>query len=325
MVVPSLLKGGRPWTRPDSIAWRARLRSDAPWCKPWPVCPSPLSRPEPSAAPSPRRHGGSVCGSAQKKKGKGKCKPSCSTEEVCLAGTCARFCDVCASGCLFNRIPLALASAPPGATVILCPETFTETVNVLKNVTLVGAGADPAETVLAGSAAVNPVLVVQPGITATVRNVTITGVQSESFGAISNQGTLTLESVRVVDNTGEDFGGIFNASGAVLTLTDSFVEGNTSSTPGGGIRSGTNASVTLNKSEVTGNQAPQGGGVDVDIDGDLILNDKSKITGNTATDSTEPGGGGVFNKGTVTVSGKSKIANNTPDDCVNANNGTGCP
>ena len=261
----------------------------------------------------------------QKMKGKGNCKPACSTGEVCLAGTCARFCDVCASGCLVNAIPLALASAPPGATVILCPETFTATINVLKNVTLVGAGADAVETVLQGSAAVNPVLAVQAGVTATVRNLTITGAQSESFGAISNQGNLTLESVRVVDNQGQNYGGIFNLSGAALTLTDSLVEGNTSSLPGGGIRSATTGSVTLNNSEIKGNQASRGGGVDVDIDGVLNLNDKSQITGNTATESTGQGGGGVFNQGTVTVSGKSKIANNTPDDCVNANNGEGCP
>jgi hypothetical protein len=138
-------------------------------------------------------------------------------------------------------------------------------------------------------------------------------------------GTLSLESVRVIDNQGSNFGGIFNASGATLTLTDSLVEGNTSSTPGGGIRNGSNATVTLNNSEVKGNQAPQGGGVDVDIDGVLDLEKESKITGNTATDSTGEGGGGVLNKGTVTVSGKSKIANNTPDNCVNANLGTGCP
>jgi hypothetical protein len=75
----------------------------------------------------------------QRQKKKGNRKPACSTGEVRLAGTCVRFCDVCANGCLFNRIPLALASASAGVTVILCPETFTETVNVLKNVTLVGA------------------------------------------------------------------------------------------------------------------------------------------------------------------------------------------
>ena len=196
---------------------------------------------------------------------------------------------------------------------------------MLKNVTLVGAGADPADTVLQGSAAVNPVLAVQAGVTATVRNLTITGVQSGSFGALSNQGTLTLESVRVIDNQACDFGGIFNLSGAALTLTDSLVEGNTSSFPGGGIRNFNNASVTLNNSKVKGNQAPRGGGVAVDIDGVLDLKDESKITGNTATDSTGQVGGGVLNEGTVTVSGKSKIANNTPDNCVNANTGTGCP
>jgi hypothetical protein len=179
--------------------------------------------------------------------------------------------------------------------------------------------------VLEGSATVNPVLAVQPGVTATVRNLTITGVQSGLSGAISNQGTLTLESVRVVDNHGQNYGGIFNTSDAALTLTDSLIEGNTSSSPGGGIRNGSSATVTLNNSEVKGNQAPQGGGVDVDIGGILDLEKESKITGNTATDSTGEGGCGVLNKGTVTVSGKSKIANNTPDDCINANLGTGCP
>jgi hypothetical protein len=271
------------------------------------------------------RGASSAAARQKKKKVKGNRKPACSTEEVRLAGTCVRFCDVCVEGCLFNRIPLALGSAPAGATIILCPETFTETVNVIKNVTLVGAGADPEDTVLEGGAAVNPVLVVQSGVTATVRNLTITGVQSGLSGAINNLGTLTLESVRVVDNQGQNYGGIFNASGATLTLTDSLVEGNTSSLPGGGIRNGSNASVTLNNSEVKGNQAPQGGGVDVDIGGVLNLENESKISDNTATDTAGDVGGGVLNKGTVTISGKSKITKNTPDNCVNTNNGTGCP
>jgi hypothetical protein len=263
----------------------------------------------------------------RKKKGNGNCEPSCPKGEVCLAGKCTLFCDVCASGCLFNRISPALATAPPGATVILCPETFTEptTINVLKDVTLVGAGGDPTKTVLQGSATVNPVLTVQPGATATVRNLTITGVQSTSFGAITNHGTLTLESVEVIDNQGDDFGGIINFSGGVLTLTDSLVEGNTSGVPGGGIRNGTSATVTLINSKVKGNQAPQGGGVAVDDGGTLNLEKESRISGNTATDPAGDVGGGVFNEGTVTLSGKSKITNNTPDNCVNVNTGTGCP
>jgi hypothetical protein len=261
---------------------------------------------------------GKVCGS----NGCGGSCGACAETEVCLAGDCARFCHVCASGCLFDSIPLALASAPPGATIILCSETFAGTVNVVKDVTIVGAGADPTETVLEGSAANNPVLNVQSGRTATVRNLTITGVQLGAQGAVGNVGTLTLEAVHVIDNDAADWGGIFNFAGATLNLTDSLVQGNSSTTLGGGIRNQTGL-VTLTRSDVEGNEAPKGGGI-ANEGGTVNLTDESRVTGNTATGDNGVFGGGVFNQGMVTLSGGSTIEDNIPDDCVD-DNGSGCP
>jgi hypothetical protein len=247
---------------------------------------------------------------------------ACAQTEVCLAGECARFCDVCASGCLFNSINAAIASVAPGGTVILCPETFTGTVIASQDVTIVGGGADSSETVLDGGGT-GAVLIVQPGKTVTVRNLTITGVDSGTFGGVSNDGTLSLEAVHVVENTASNFGGMFNGAGATLTLIDSLVQGNTSTSLGGGIRNAT-GTVTLIRTTVEGNQAKLGGGISTTV-GTVHVTDDSHVTGNTAAGDAGVFGGGVFNEGHVTVESGSSIEDNTPDDCVDANGGTGCP
>jgi hypothetical protein len=276
----------------------------------------------------------------RKKKKKNKCKPdctgktcgangcggtcgSCAGTETCLAGACANICDVCATGCTFNSISQAIAQALPGATIVLCPETFTGLAGVGVNdqVTLVGAGADPSETVL-DRAGPGPTFSVQGGSTVTVRNLTITGSEGGAFGGILNSGTLTLEAVHVVDNTGTQVGGgISNQIGGELTLIDSLVQGNEAPS-GGGIKND-GGTVTLIRTVVEGNEAVDGGGID-NAQGTVNLTDDSSVTGNTATGGAGSGGG-ILNAGTVTIDGSSSVEGNTPDDCVNDGSGTGCP
>ena len=74
----------------------------------------------------------------RKRKKRNKCNPDCTGKtcgpngcggscgacagtEACLAGACANICDVCATGCTFDNVSLAVAQARPGATIILLP------------------------------------------------------------------------------------------------------------------------------------------------------------------------------------------------------------
>jgi hypothetical protein len=275
----------------------------------------------------------------RKKRKKNKCKPdctgktcgangcggtcgSCAGTEACLAGACANICDVCATGCTFDNVGLAITQARPGATIILCPETFqNQVLFVGKNLTLVGAGADPTETVIRDDGGVGPVLAVGAGVTVTVRNLTITGGLTGTVGGVINNGTLTLESVHVVDNTGATAGGGINNQFGELTLIDSLVQGNDAQS-GGGIKNDGGA-VTLIRTVVEGNEAVTGGGID-NTQGTVNLTDDSSVTGNTATGGAGSGGG-ILNADTVTIDGSSSVEGNTPDECVNTGAGTGCP
>lgn len=275
----------------------------------------------------------------RKKRKKNKCNPDCTGKtcgsngcggdcgtcagtEACLAGACANICDVCATGCTFNSVSLAIAQAGPGATIILCPEIFTGLagVGVDKVVTLVGAGADPSETVL-DRGGPGPTFSVQNGSTVTLRNLTITGGEGGSIGGIINSGTLTLEAVHVVDNTATADGGGINNQFGQLNLIDSLIQGNEAAS-GGGITN-VGGVVTLIRSVVDGNEAESGGGID-NTQGTVNLTDDSSVTGNTATGGAGSGGG-ILNADVVTIDGSSSVEGNDPDDCVNDGSGTGCP
>lgn len=157
------------------------------------------------------------------------------------------------------------------------------------------------------------VLVVDPGVTAKVVELTITnGDAPATGGGIRNHGTLTLNSSTVTGNTAGEFGGgILNLG--TLTINRSIVSGNTAAHAGGIHVGGT---VTVNRSEVRGNMATDtGGGLEIN-GGNLTLN-LTTVTGNTAGNT----GGGIFNAaGSLTLI-SSTVTGNTPNDCV----GTGCP
>ncbi len=202
----------------------------------------------------------------------------------------------------------------------MCPETFTGLVGAIKDVTLVGAGADLSGTVLDKNCA-GPTFFVEAGDIVTVRNLTITGAEGGSAGRVLNSGTLTLESVHVVNNTGATAGGgINNQLGGEVPLIDSLVQGN-EATSGGGIKND-GGDVALIRTVLDGNEAGTGGGID-NTQGTVTLTADSSVTGNTATGGAGSGGG-ILNADTVTTDGSS-VEGNTPDECVDSGSGTGCP
>ncbi|MEH6565831.1 MAG: Ig-like domain-containing protein [Halopseudomonas sp.] len=105
-------------------------------------------------------------------------------------------------------------------------------------------------------------------------------------------------------------GGVFG-SGASLTLINSTVSGNTSSTFGGGIRNvGSGATLNLINSTVNGNSTTGAGahGGGIQVSGDLtIIN--STISGNTAAGASSFGGGLRITSGTAFIYNSTIVGN----------------
>jgi hypothetical protein len=241
---------------------------------------------------------------------------TCTGGDSCVNNVC---------GCLppSEDLQAAIDAAAAGATLTLCPGTWTvsSTISITKNLNLVGAGA--GQSILDGGNAVR-VLHIASGVTVTLRDLTITKGRASTGGGILNLGTLTLGGVSVTGNTapgttptGGIGGGIFNDSGTVTLAAGSRVTSN-STQLGGGIYNlfGT---VTLQADSIVGGTNPgdgntasfAGGGIFNDL-GTLTLQAGSSVTGNTASF----GGGGIYNNlGTLTLEPGSSVTGNTPDNC----------
>ena len=182
----------------------------------------------------------------------------------------------------------AIADAPTNSDILFAvplfnsPQTVTLTTGELvinRNLNIIGPGAN---LLTISGANQSRVFQVASGFTASLSGMTITG-----------------------GNANGDGGGIFN--GGILTVSNSFVAGNTSQFNGGGIGngigSGNFARLTVNNSTISGNVAPQAGGINTDSITDVS---NSTISGNIS----QTDGGGIFNSGSLTIT-NSTITNNS--------------
>jgi hypothetical protein len=241
----------------------------------------------------------------------GTCGNVCRAHQTCTNGQCLS-CTVCPSGCAFDRIQPAVDSAAAGGAITICPGTYRERVRVSRDLTLVGLGFGPAETIVDGTQSRlghTAVLTVDRLARVLVRNLTIANGQNSGVGpgaGVTNAGDLTLDAVDVRDNQrfGANGGGIGNSGlGARLTLANCIVDGN-SGRDGGGI-SNEQGLITLRRTRVSNNRAFNGGGVAVK-GGAVTIDENSGIEANVAAF-----GGGIHNDGgTVTVSA-SIVSTNT--------------
>ncbi len=223
-----------------------------------------------------------------------------------------------------DSLQAAITAAAPGDTLLIkgtCVGNFT----VTKNLTLQGS---PTAT-LNGQGAGHTV-VVSPGKTVTLTNLTITGGYANGpmnagagGGIFSLNATLTLNNCLVTGNTAVNGGGGI-ASGAplgpsagMLTLNSTRVTGNTVLPPnggGGGILNH-NGTAILSNSVVSGNSAFGGGGIasgsgagDTTVGGTLTITN-SVISGNTAVGGPDGGAGGIANGGTLTLTNSTVTGN----------------
>lgn len=178
-------------------------------------------------------------------------------------------------------------------------------------------GSTSAGITISGNNA-DRVFVVNAGVAASVRHVTVTGgLGWQIAGAVLDNGDLTLDHVVVSGNTMEtdagDYwqggGGVYVGGGGTLTLRDSTVSGNSAGWSGGAIYAFTNSTTTIVRSTISGNVSNDTGGAIRSLGDVSIVN--STITGNTATGWH---GGAIFHTdGAMTITSSTIAANIGPD------------
>jgi len=203
-----------------------------------------------------------------------------------------------------GALQLAINGAVAGNTLKVW-NTCTGDSMVTKNLTITdGSGG----ATLDGTGTAGSVVTVKSGVTATINGLDITGGTGNfglyapiTFGGgIDNAGHLTLTNDSVVKNTAGDGGGIFNDSGAKLTLggkSGTSINSNTANGYGGGGIYNYKGSVTSTNAEVSHNTAAGGlvigGGGIFNHDGNLWLG--SHFTSGTSVNwNMAPAGGGIY-------------------------------
>lgn len=211
-------------------------------------------------------------------------------------------------------IGAAIALAAGGDTVNVGPGTYTDTLTIDRDLTIIGAGRD---LTIIGAGGGQRVLTVAGGATSLVaRGVTLRGGQpAGSGGAVENRGHMTLADSAVrqsAASAGEDGsasgGGIANFGH--LTVEESVVAGNAAFIGGGIANFGV---LTVENSTISGNAARDGGGGIANLRAASLRLSNATITGNIADDDGDGsgGGGGILNDaGSAAVLSASLLAGN---------------
>lgn len=212
-----------------------------------------------------------------------------------------------------------------------------------KNLAIEGRGR--GKTILEAANKMNPVQVQLLDGTATMSGVTVRHFWGGTFGAVFNEGELTIRDSEFYDNSANLGGGairnggtltivdstisgnfvtnydIFNGRGGgisntgTLTIINSTVSNNHAPAYGGGLYHWGERTLTITNSSVTGNSSRfYGGGID--NAGPLLIT-ASTITGNSA----RWGGNGIANGGNMQVM-NSTITYNFTHDILNYSRGT---
>jgi hypothetical protein len=208
-----------------------------------------------------------------------------------------------------GALQMAINGAVAGNTLKVW-NTCTGDSIVTKNLTITAGGGGAT---LDGTGTAGSVITIKPGVTATIKGLDITGGTGNfglyapiTFGGgIDNGGHLTLTNVSVVKNTAGDGGGIFNDSGAKLTLggrSGTSINWNTANGYGGGGIYNYKGSVTSTNAEVSHNSAAGttviGGGGIFNHDGNLWLGSRW-TRGTSVNRNAAPAGGGIYQYGTA--------------------------
>ena len=144
-------------------------------------------------------------------------------------------------------------------------------------------------------------------ITGPAAGVTISGNNADRVFNLFPNAAAAMTRLTITGGNITEGAGVLVAAGAVLTLTDSTVTGNVSSSFGGGVYVASGGTATLTNCTVSGNNAFYGGGV---YNAGTATLTNCTVSGNTATN----GGGGVSDSGTATLTNTVVAGNTAPTD-----------
>jgi hypothetical protein len=196
-------------------------------------------------------------------------------------------------------------SAATGGVINVASGTLVETLLLDKNITLVGSWWNKPTLDAQGRGTVVRVL---PGVTATLRGISIRGGNSSFGGGVLNEGNLTLDHCLIANNSAATGGGIANYG--TIQMLQSVVSNNVSSASGGGVLNQTTGTMLVTNSVLMSNISDTGGGVQ--NFGTFIIAE-SLVASNHASGTTGNGGGLWSGAGSVvavnsTFSGNSATA-----------------
>ncbi|MFN2578987.1 MAG: Ig-like domain repeat protein [Pyrinomonadaceae bacterium] len=202
----------------------------------------------------------------------------------------------------------AIADACDGTTIgfdmtqVVSPITLTTgELNINKNLTINGPGANTltVQRSTAGGTLNFRIFSINAGKTVNISGLTISnGLEFLGGGILNGDGTLNLDSSTISGNAQSGVANLATNGTATATITNSTINGNTSSaSSGGGVRnfaqqSGATAILTVINSTISGNSSAFGGGIANDTAGSgmtaTTTTINSTIAGNT-------NGGGIRN------------------------------
>ncbi len=163
------------------------------------------------------------------------------------------------STCSETALRAALALVPSGGSLAVeCVNDFTITnaITVANGISLTISG--PVQVTSSG----NRLFAVEPAAALTLRGLTLTGANvSGDGGAIHSAGRLTLDNVRLIDNSATRGGAVSVGEGATLTVVASVFMQNVASVEGGALYLA--GSATLTDTTWSENNAPNAGAIRV--------------------------------------------------------------
>jgi hypothetical protein len=159
------------------------------------------------------------------------------------------------------RHAIATAALYPNSIVIFDRSLAGKTIALSSEILIehnvvIDASATPG--IVISGANLTRLFEIAPGVTVTLRGLTIENGNASSGGAVLNDGTFTLDSTTFTKNTVTGNGGAVENDGT-LTVIDSTIAGNFATSDGGAIDN--NAILTLIDSTIAENTAASGGGV----------------------------------------------------------------
>lgn len=244
----------------------------------------------------------------------------------------------------------ATGTVNPNGTIHIAKGTYSgannTNITIAKNMTIIGESQ--SETIINGENT-KWIFKVNPGVTLTIQNLTLTNGKTTYGGAINNQGNCTVTNCTFTNNTATAFGGAIYTSGSLIVTNCTFTnntataggainnQGTLSVTGctfagntvfyafgygGGAIYNANNAILTVTNCTLTDNIAQRTYGGAIYNAGSLIVNNCT-LTGNTATTNYGSGGAIYSDEGQVTIH-FSRIVRNAANsgDAICNNGGT---